>query len=115
MSPAHILTFHLNSYWGGHFPVLWSLPRAYSEPDNPNSNMIKEMTRKILINDIKEKKPKIIVIEFGDKLPRYPKGFSFLNVFKGNEDFNDEFSKYNLIKKVPYNQEMFFVYKRKVL
>ncbi len=112
MSPAHILTFHLNANWVGHFPVLWLLPRSYTEPNDLRSIESINFTKKVLINDIKEKKPKIIVIEFGEKLPRYPKGFKFLDLFRGSLEFYNEFYKYKILKKVPYFQEEFIIYER---
>lgn len=112
MSPAHILTFHLNGNWSGHFPVLWLLPRSYTESNDPRSITSINFTKEVLINDLKEKKPKIIVIESGEKLPRYPKGFQFLDIFTGSLEFYNEFYKYKILKKVPYFQEEFIIYER---
>lgn len=95
--PAHPVTLHLGLKWAGHFPVLWALPETLKAPEESVNQQRLLWLSDVIVDDIRSKRPKAILVESNQPLLRYPLGFNFVDHFNQYEAFQREFSNYTQI------------------
>lgn len=106
MAPFNFLRAHLNLKWVSQFPTLWPLPILLKHPNDNHSTSDLDFIRSMLVSDIENMNPNVILIDNSKKISRLPSGFDFYDFMNINPKFSEAMKKYERLESFIYGKEI---------